>query len=424
MNYNKKPKKIIIVILIVMIVVLLGLMRYDKFIVKKESENPKIEETEKEEKQYYILNNDGSIYFEDSNLESAIKKIMKIDKIYPDEALKINHLILQEKNIKSLSGIEFFKELTLLDLDFNEIEDVSNLKYLSNLKILSLHSNLVRDIKDIANLEKLERLSISSNRINDISPVVNLKNLTSLPSTYNNNITNLDVLEKNLELYYNNNKNNYYEYDEFNADKNIVTFKTDFSNVVKTECSEDYVTCVTKDLFESDKLEIKTYKEAMEVARNFVKNNINDDMSDLEKEFTIIKYIANTLSYELTENRDDSIGTHDFYFPLVLHVGQCHDYSQVFNILGYLAGLEVESAFAGALHEWNLIKLDGVYYHVDVTWADSGDAGIDYSYVNVSTQTMNKLHGEAISFTPLFYQNNISKEDMSYPTKKNMKDIE
>lgn len=420
---NNKNKKIIIYLMVIL-ALLLGIGSYFIYTNKYSSKVSKEIENKKVEKQYYVLNKDGSIYFEDKNLENSIKKIMKLDKVYPDDALKVNHLILEDKKIKSLNGIEFFKEITFLDLEYNEIEDVSNLKYLSNLRILDLHSNIIKDIKDISNLEKLENLSISSNKVTDVSPLVNLKKLTSLPSTYNNNITNLDVLEKNLELYYNNNKNNYYEYDEFNVDKNIITFKTNFSNDEISECSEDYVTCITKKSFENDRLKIKTYKEAMKVARNFVKNNIDDNMADLEKEFAIIKYIANNVSYEKIDDRDDSVGTHDFYFPLVLHIGRCHDYSQAFNILGYLAGLEVESAYSqGAFHEWNLIKIDDVYYHVDITWADEGDTDIDYRYVNVSTQTMNKIHAEGwyegkdITFTPQFYQTNISQKDMSYRTK-------
>ena len=150
----------------------------------------------------YELNSDGSIYFEDENLKKAIEKNTNKINITPTEAAEIDILLLSEKNIKSIKGLEFFTSLTVLDLDYNYISDLQVLKKLDNLKYLSLHSNNISDITPLATLKNLEFLAISSNKITDVSSLVDLKKLHYFPSMYNNNILNIEVLEDNIEIYY------------------------------------------------------------------------------------------------------------------------------------------------------------------------------------------------------------------------------
>lgn len=66
----------------------------------------------------------------------------------------------------------------------------------------------------------------------------------------------------------------------------------------------------------------------------------------------------------------------------------CQGYTDAFYLLGNLAGFEVRrlSGTTGNGHIWNMIRLDGLWYVVDVTFDDLSDAGIDgriYTYFNV-----------------------------------------
>ena len=49
---------------------------------------------------------------------------------------------------------------------------------------------------------------------------------------------------------------------------------------------------------EQDKEMMNNYKYAMKVSREFIKNNIKDDMPDIEKEAIISKYIVDWLDYD------------------------------------------------------------------------------------------------------------------------------
>lgn len=65
---------------------------------------------------------------------------------------------------------------------------------------------------------------------------------------------------------------------------------------------------------------------------------------------------------------------HGFYGALVEGYAVCGGYSNAYKILGLMAGLDVRYVpgytSARENHAWNLVKIDGKFYHTDVTWND------------------------------------------------------
>lgn len=62
------------------------------------------------------------------------------------------------------------------------------------------------------------------------------------------------------------------------------------------------------------------------------------------------------------------------YGALVTGAAQCEGYAFTFEYLCKQAGIECFTVTGtnpqGALHAWNMVKLDGMWYHVDCTWDD------------------------------------------------------
>lgn len=399
-----RRKKILIFINIVLLLIILVQGTYIFYSNKKTKD---IDGNYNEYNQNNVNAEDNFIHFNDKNLEKAILGVLGVESITKEEALQVTTLILDDKNIQTINGIEFFENLKELSMNGNNIIDISSLSKLTDLTYLSLANNNIKDASALSNLENLEMLYLFSNEITDIKPLLSLNKLHGLPSLYNNNILNLELFENKLELYRTNAMNDFYT---VSFENNVAIYERDFSNIVSSYCDGDYVTCMTNVYYKWEKNEIETYKLAMKEARDFVSKNITYNMSDLEKEITISEYLVKKMYYKSTDGTYD--GTHDLYYPLVLGYGQCHNYAQAFNLLAMLSGLESFSAFAGAAHEWNLVKIDGVFYHLDLTWADTGDA-LNYEYVNKSTLTMDNNHGSSLSFTyPLNIT--ISKEDMEF----------
>ncbi|NFQ73566.1 DUF5050 domain-containing protein [Clostridium botulinum] len=149
---------------------------------------------------FYI---DGYIEFEDKNLEEEVRKAAN-PKDRPKGPLTymdvsgIKELNVHNKNIKSLKGIEYLKNLTKLDISDNNIKDISRLKGLDSLELLNLYNNNIEDISPISNMEKLKDINLSKNKVKDISYLKDLK-LHHL-DLRDNKIENIEVLKDKTSL--------------------------------------------------------------------------------------------------------------------------------------------------------------------------------------------------------------------------------
>lgn len=81
----------------------------------------------------------------------------------------------------------------------------------------------------------------------------------------------------------------------------------------------------------------------------------------------------------------------------------CEGYSKTFMYLCQSAGIEcicVSGSSKNEPHMWNMIKLDGEWYHVDVTWDDPiGGRGRYYDYFCIPTSEITKDHAINNLFT-------------------------
>lgn len=112
--------------------------------------------------------------FPDQILRNEICIIMdkkETDTISITEAEEIKSLMVNAIGIKSIVGIEIFKNLIMLDISNNEIKEIpKELEALQNLRILIINNNQITDLDPgITNLINLEVLDASNNKINKIS---------------------------------------------------------------------------------------------------------------------------------------------------------------------------------------------------------------------------------------------------------------
>lgn len=156
------------------------------------------------------------VVIEDINLKKAINEELNFsgankgleDNITKEEMLSISTLVIIEKEITSIKGLEEAKNLTSLTADFNKISDLKPLKDLKNLDTLFLNDNLVEDISPLESLENLTKLRLINNKLSTIQPLENLTNLKELRLNANKQIkdfTSLSKLENLEKLYLTNN---------------------------------------------------------------------------------------------------------------------------------------------------------------------------------------------------------------------------
>lgn len=89
------------------------------------------------------------------------------------------------REMKSIKGLEYAKNLKKLKLNENEISDITPLKDLTKLEYLEIQRNRIVDIKPLEKLTNLTFLKLYNNLIEDITPLSNLTNLTGLDLHYN-----------------------------------------------------------------------------------------------------------------------------------------------------------------------------------------------------------------------------------------------
>lgn len=114
--------------------------------------------------------------------------------------------------------------------------------------------------------------------------------------------------------------------------------------------------------------------------KSIVSSLITEDMSDYDKVKYINDYIIDRYEY------DYDLNSISVYSALTTSLAVCQGYSMTaYKMLNY-AGIEnriVVGTARGIPHSWNLVKIDGQWYQLDVTNNDSGNVN---KYFLVSDQ--------------------------------------
>ncbi len=117
---------------------------------------------------------------------------------------------------------------------------------------------------------------------------------------------------------------------------------------------------------------------------------ITSEMGDYAKIKAIALWIVNHVSFCEEGNvysksyKDTALSklSGSAYGALVNKSAVCTGYAEAFNLLAQKAGiysLYVTGNATGTPHAWNMVWLEGDYYHLDTTWMDNA-YGVDYTY--------------------------------------------
>jgi Leucine-rich repeat (LRR) protein len=135
------------------------------------------------------------IFIKDKNLEAVVKGALSIDEgeIHASDIYNLVELKAENKGISSLDGLENFKNLRVLYLNYNKISDLKPLEELTNLNTLYISDNEIKDLEAIVRLTNLKNLYIPRNQITSIKPLENLNGLKLL-FVDNNSITDISPI--------------------------------------------------------------------------------------------------------------------------------------------------------------------------------------------------------------------------------------
>ncbi len=177
-----------------------------------------------------------------------------------------------------------------------------------------------------------------------------------------------------------------YEYTRYTLGGNLVGI--DFSGTY--DCDYDQAT-VKKDMIESN--------------MSGILGNAGGLTTDFEKMLYVYNWIIMNTDYVQGATDNQNI-----YSVLVNGASVCQGYAKSFQYLMYRMGIEctLVQGFSnsGLSHAWNMVKADGSYYYIDVTWGDPDACvvldgnddyseilpEVDYNYFCVTSEDICKNH--------------------------------
>ena len=96
-------------------------------------------------------------------------------------------------------------------------------------------------------------------------------------------------------------------------------------------------------------------------------------MSDLQKALALHDYLTQHIAYDYADYMAGTVGEKAYtaYGALVEGKAVCEGYAKAYQLLLDRCGIDAVMVSSLAMnHGWNLVKLEGSWYHVDVTWDD------------------------------------------------------
>lgn len=142
--------------------------------------------------------------------------------------------------------------------------------------------------------------------------------------------------------------------------------------------------------------EISSMNMAAEKAAKEIISQLTPDMDDYEK----LKFFHDYLVLNCETDRNYAFAD-TIYGALVEKKALCEGYSKAFAYLCNLAGIEnaIVTGETYVAHMWNIVKLGGNWYHVDVTWDKPEDQlrkaypdVILYQYFMVTDSVISNTH--------------------------------
>ncbi|MVB13126.1 hypothetical protein CAFE_38810 [Caprobacter fermentans] len=116
-------------------------------------------------------------------------------------------------------------------------------------------------------------------------------------------------------------------------------------------------------------------------------------LGEFDREEYLFDYITKACSYDDSAVTNKNWKSYTAYGALIDGKAVCEGYSRAMLLLGGYAGLSgvlIRGTGEGVAHMWNGFKIDGNWYHVDLTWCDNTNTV--YNYFNIDDKTLKLTH--------------------------------
>lgn len=178
------------------------------------------------------------------------------------------------------------------------------------------------------------------------------------------------------------------------AQENDVRIGGDYIIKATTQISDAYKSGDSSKLSDAD-------KETLDMAKSVLDEIITDGMSDYEKELAVYNWMCANIGFDdgsLEVIPDAGSQADNPHGALKYHKAVCVGYATTFRLLMQMMDIECMVVHDSYLsHTWNLVMLDGQWYHTDV-YSDAPDG--NFSHFNLNDDAMMNMQEWNTDFFP------------------------
>jgi len=130
-----------------------------------------------------------------------------------------------------------------------------------------------------------------------------------------------------------------------------------------------------------------------------VSESITPEMTDYDKVKAAHDYLVNLLEYDTRETHEIAPSSFSALGALETGIAVCNAYSELMTLILNRADVPcriVVGTANGTSHAWNMVSIDGLLYHIDVTWDDPvtnrKEKALRYDYFNLPDAEIERDH--------------------------------
>lgn len=178
---------------------------------------------------------------------------------------------------------------------------------------------------------------------------------------------------------------------------NFVHPYNSFASINIDVLSNGKITVKIKKVYNNDEIEAINY-----YIESFINTKTNDSMSVYDKIKAFHDNIINNTIYD--ENNDNK--SYNAYNLITTGKSICGGYSDIMSIFLNTIGIQ-NYKITSENHIWNLVNLDGIWYHLDATWDDpvasDGKQYLIHNFFMISTEELLNLDKVEHNFDTKIY---------------------
>ena len=188
---------------------------------------------------------------------------------------------------------------------------------------------------------------------------------------------------------------------------NLVNPYNNFTNISIYYDTSGKVSLSISYLYDDDMV-----RETESFINNIINENINESMTTIEKLKALHDYVVtyseydNNYEQELKLLGQGKLQSNTAYGLYKNKLAICSGYADTMALL--LDKINVDNfKVASETHIWNVVYIDGVYYHIDTTWDDPTNnvfETLSDKFFMISTATLHEYDQESHNFNLKYYQ--------------------